>query len=425
MAVVARRQPSPLVSTGLAAATVALSVAGAATDAVPIAKQILNSAAHISVVAEKIQKKREAMYTLIEKADIYATQIDIAVAGRVLDPSLQRRLQRLYSVFLKIEALVDVKAGVKNNALTRVLQNVITKPSRAETLLVELEREIQLFQLLTGIQLSLIVGETARAVVADMKYDGQFRVLRDCDIDKRDIIERCETEQGTVVWASARVDGQLLVIRYLDPSPVPQSDNNIVSEVAARRRAPYHEYLENVAKVSTIRASHPHIVQLYGLHIQGPAAVFRLGTFPLSDYLRNLRLKKGSAADLAVKYLRLVYKMLDASAHLADAHGLLWVGETAIVDDNGEPRIGLFDDIVRADPDHLPNVLPVYWDIFFWFNTQYSEETGVVEQVHDSSLHTLVTEHLRHRDDNDYLFGMPFDKSSSMLFLGTCHSRKS
>lgn len=52
MAVVPRRRPSALVSNGLAAATVALNIAGAATDAVPIAKQILNSAAHISAAVE-------------------------------------------------------------------------------------------------------------------------------------------------------------------------------------------------------------------------------------------------------------------------------------------------------------------------------------------------------------------------------------
>lgn len=253
---------------------------------------------------QKIQKKREAMYTLIEKADIYATQIDIAVAGRVLDASLQRRLQRLYSyvsqafvqhlttphatsrrinsVFLKIEALVDVKAGVNNNALTRVLQNVIIKPNRAESLVVELEREIQLFQARSHPVVScspaqLCTAPHGNTAEPDSRRDSacrgsrheirrpgtrlavchphakhlsKFRVLRDCDIDKRDIIERRETEQGTVVWASARVDGQLMVLRYLDPSPLPQRGNNIVSEVAAWRRAPYHEYLANVAKVS-------------------------------------------------------------------------------------------------------------------------------------------------------------------------------
>lgn len=119
MAVVLRSQPSTLVSTGLSVATVALNVAGAAADAVPIAKQILNSAAHICAAAEvlhsflfvcamltyllqRIQKKREAMYLLVEKADMYAKQIDEAVAGCDIDASLQRRLRRMYSYTLSI-----------------------------------------------------------------------------------------------------------------------------------------------------------------------------------------------------------------------------------------------------------------------------------------------------------------------------------
>ncbi|KZV85976.1 hypothetical protein EXIGLDRAFT_233208 [Exidia glandulosa HHB12029] len=166
MAVVARRQPSALVSNGLAAATVALNIAGAATDAVPIAKQILNSAAHICAAAERIQKKREAMYLLVEKADTYAKQIDQAVADCEIDTSLERRLGRLYCVFVKIEALVNDKVEGKSPALVRVWRNVITKPNRAEALLGELDREIELFHILTGIQLS-----------TDVKYDGQVCYL--------------------------------------------------------------------------------------------------------------------------------------------------------------------------------------------------------------------------------------------------------
>ncbi|KZV84133.1 hypothetical protein EXIGLDRAFT_842446, partial [Exidia glandulosa HHB12029] len=415
MAVVARRQPSALVSNGLSMATVALNIAGAATDAVPIVQQILNSAAHISAVAEKIQKKREAMYTLVEKADIYAAQINIAVAGRILDPSLQRRLDRLYSVFLKIEELVDAKAGSKNNALIRAWRNVVTKPNRAEALVAELEREIQLFHLRTAVHMSLevadtarAVDDTARAVAADARYDGQLRLLRDCDIDKQpgNIIRRCETDEGTVVWRSARVDGELLVIRCLESQP--NAKTNAVTTLSGSWRCrpciPYQEYLENIKKVSTVRGSHPHIVQLYGRHTQGPEAVFRAGTFDLWDYLRNLLPREGNEEDIASKQLTLAYKMLDASAHLEDLHGLMWVGGAAVIDENGEPRIGLFDDIVRADPAHSPSTLPgIYYDIFIWTNYSYSEETGVVEQAHDSSLHAITTEQLRDGNDTDRL----------------------
>ncbi|KZV92360.1 hypothetical protein EXIGLDRAFT_718448 [Exidia glandulosa HHB12029] len=418
MAVVPRRQPSGVVSTGLSVATVALNVAGAAADAVPIAKQILNCAAQISAAAEKIQKKRDAMYTLVEKADIYATQINIAVAGRVLTASLERRLERLYSVFLKIEALVDAKAGGKNNALTRVWRNVVTKPSRAETLVVELEREIQLFQLLTGLQLSLVVDntaravedtaravdDTARAVIADARYDGQFRVLRDCDIDKRNIIARCETDEGTVIWASARVDRQLMVIRYLDSSSSAKRNDGVVARVAQRRRTPYHEYLENVKKVSTIVGSHPHVVQFYGRHVQGPAAVFRSGTYPLSEHVRNMIATKGDIENSSAECIRLAYKILDASFHLNDIHGLTWIGEEVLVDEYGEPHIGLFDDIGRTGSEQrLVRSLDVCSKIFIYFASQWIYETGVVDHAHNSHLHSTITQQLRDGNDTDSL----------------------
>ncbi|KZV92342.1 hypothetical protein EXIGLDRAFT_718432 [Exidia glandulosa HHB12029] len=412
MAVVPRSQASAILSTGLSAATVALNVAGAAADAVPIAKQILNSAAHISAAAERIQKKRETMYLLVEKADIYATQIDIAVAGRVLDTSLQRRLARLYSVFLKIEELVDIQAGSKNNVLARVWYNVVRKPNRAETLVVKLEQEIQLFQLLTGIQLSLvvdntarIVDDTARAVAADMRYDGQFRVLRDCDIDKRDIIERRETDEGTVVWASARVDGQLMVIRYFDSSSNAKRNDGVVAEVAQQRRTPYHEYLENVKKVSTIIGSHPHVVQLYGRHVQGPAAVFRSGTYPLKDHVRNMTATKCDIESSSAECIRLAYKIVDASFHLEDTHGLMWIGERVTIDEYGEPHIGLFDDIALADSEQQlpPKALYVCNDMFIWFGGRRRKETDVVDQVHDSHLHSTITQQLRDGNDTDSL----------------------
>ncbi|KZV82917.1 hypothetical protein EXIGLDRAFT_684410, partial [Exidia glandulosa HHB12029] len=198
MATVSGRHPSAIVSTGLSVATVALDVAPEVTDAVPIAKQILNSAAHISDAAEKIQKKREAMYTLVEKADIYATQIDIAIAGRVLDASLQRRLERLHSVFVKIEALVNDEVRVKNRALAgRTWKNSSNRPG---SLVAELDREIQLFHLLTA----------ARAVAEDAKYDGQVRhspsALSTSEIKME---HECEVRADTTQDAPQRIDCNL------------------------------------------------------------------------------------------------------------------------------------------------------------------------------------------------------------------------
>ncbi|KZW00997.1 hypothetical protein EXIGLDRAFT_720052 [Exidia glandulosa HHB12029] len=410
MAVVSRRQPSALVSTGLSVATVALNVAGAATDSVPIAKQILNSAAHISAFAEKMHKKQEAMHMLIKKAENYSTQIHIAVAGRVLDAQLQQRLARLLSVFVKIEALVEEKLGRKKNP-ARLWHKFITKPNRAEELAAELDQAMTLFTVRPSSHLvSLTVDDTARAVAEDARYDGQFRRLRDCDIEKLDVIDTRETDEGVVVWASARVEGQLMIIRYLESQP--HAKTEIVGTFHGiplyRPKYALDVYIEHIKKVSTVCGSHPHIAQLYGRHVQGPGAVFKAGTVTLHGYLKTLRAVDGNTDDIAVKQLR-----LDASAHLADVHGLKWNGINAMVDENGEPRIGLFDDIVRADPYRSPNAVPISFMVsasYVWPEpwTHYSlprtsEETGVVEQVHDSSLHAIIKEQLRDGNDTDRL----------------------
>ncbi|KZV98074.1 hypothetical protein EXIGLDRAFT_702161 [Exidia glandulosa HHB12029] len=395
------RQPSALVSTGLAAATVVFNIAGAATDAVPIAKQILDSAAHISAFAERIHKKREAMYTLIRKVEVYSTQIDILVAGRVLDARLQQRLTRLLSVFVKIEALVEEKLTWKNYSV-KAWQKFIAKPNRAEELAAELDHVMTLFNFLNGIQLSLVIDDTAHTVADDAGYDGQawiskFRRLRDCDVEKLDVIHKRETNTGVIVWSSARVDSQLMVVRHVESLTAVESDDVAVSRLRQQSLpAFYFEYLKNIEKVS---GSNRHIVQLYGRHVRGPEAVFRSGTINFDCHLHCLRDEegKGEGEEVAVKRLG-----LDASFHLSNAHGLTWVGGKAIVDEHGEPYIGLFDDIVRADSGELPRDLPIiYWDIFPWFNSRSTEETGVVEQVHDTLLQATISQQLGNGNSTD------------------------
>ncbi|KZV84139.1 hypothetical protein EXIGLDRAFT_700740 [Exidia glandulosa HHB12029] len=358
-----RTRTSAMVSKGLSMATVALNIAGAATDAVPVVKQILNSAAHISAAAE----------------------VDIAVAGRVLDARFQQRLARLLCVFVKIEALVEEKA-VRKNSPEKIWHRFITKPNRAEGLATELDQEMTLFNLLTGIQLSLTVDHTARAVADDARYDGQFRRLRDCDVEKLDVLHKHETEAEVIVWSSARVDGQLMVVRHIEPLTL--SANKNIAVALSRRQSlsvSYSEFLKNVEKVSCPEE------QLAVL--TATLCSFMGVTFVVQKQFSNL---------VKSRYLARGYKILHATAHLATVHRLRWVGHTAVVDENGEPRIGLFDDLVRADND-LPGAPYIYWNLFTWFNSRSSEQTGVVEEVHNSSLQAIVTEQLRLGNDTGRL----------------------
>ncbi|KZV85972.1 hypothetical protein EXIGLDRAFT_233135 [Exidia glandulosa HHB12029] len=135
-----------------------------------------------------------------------------------------------------------------------------------------------LFNLLTGIQLSLTVEDTARMAAEDALYDGQFRRLRDCDVEKLDVIRKHETDTEVIVWSSARVDGQLMVVRHVEPL-TPSEDEEVAIARSRGQSLPtsYNEFLKNIEKVSTISGSHRYIVQLYGRHVRSPEAVFKFG----------------------------------------------------------------------------------------------------------------------------------------------------
>ncbi|KZV92313.1 hypothetical protein EXIGLDRAFT_769079 [Exidia glandulosa HHB12029] len=200
----------PAAATTLETAAAALKVAREATDAIPIAGQILGSAAHIFELAEKIEKKRQAMHDLVTTSANYAHQIDLAVAGRVLEVSIERRLERLYTVFAKIEALFQ-RETAPQRAILRILHQVFVLPIRAEALAAELENEMKLFQALSLIDARLAVADTARIVEEDVRYEGDWRRLRHSDVQKLHIVHQYAVADGILTYAGARVDGELMI----------------------------------------------------------------------------------------------------------------------------------------------------------------------------------------------------------------------
>ncbi|KZV95529.1 hypothetical protein EXIGLDRAFT_766098 [Exidia glandulosa HHB12029] len=395
------------VSPYMSGTTTMLRVAREATDGIQLAKQILGSAAHIAELAERIQQKREAMEQLVEQSSLYARMVDIAVAGRVLDAALQLRLGRLHLVFKKIEALVDADVRPKSR-VKRALQNIFIQPDRAATLSRELEREIQLFQvpllllapafrltagkLLTGLQHGFAIDDVTHTIRGDIRYDGQFRALRDCDVEKLDTMRRHKTSEGTIVWASARIDGQLMVVRYLE------SEEN--AQPGKRKTA----YPELLTKVSTLNASHRNVVQLYGRQAapESMFSAFRSGGRDLVEFVKSTRptaKTEGCVQDIRSQPLVMAYKLLDASWHLKKNHNLLWTGLSATVDESGEPRIGLFDDIVdeqkgRGDAANIT----IYIELFVASTAiMLNQATDVVEKLgdHSARANDIVTDFLR------------------------------
>ncbi|KZV92349.1 hypothetical protein EXIGLDRAFT_76637 [Exidia glandulosa HHB12029] len=258
------------------------------------------------------------MYSLIEKATIYAKQIDTVISGSniMVDDALQHRLERLFVVFRKIEALVAKEA---KKSLKRSLW--------------------KLFQLLTCIDMRLSCVDSSR-------YVGEFRRLRHSDVRKLEMIAQRTLAAGVISWTGARVDGEVMVVRYIEADSSQQSsEDNSLSR----------DYTEVIRGLSTVQASHPHVVQLYGLRTGPPEAcfsAFRAGTHDVFDFLR--RSAENDEGVRARRCLLTSYKILDASWYLKHVHNLAWIpgnvlpdnARVVTVDDAGEPQIGLFDDIV-------------------------------------------------------------------------------
>ncbi|KZV92329.1 hypothetical protein EXIGLDRAFT_790507 [Exidia glandulosa HHB12029] len=311
---------SSAVVTTLEAATAALKIGREATDAVPIVKQILGAAANIFELAERIEKKRQAMFDLVLAAGDYAKQIDAAVAGRVLDVKMQRRLERLYTVFAKIEALMQKEAGPKSVAL-RTLRNVFVLPIKAESLATELEREMKLS---SSIDTRLAIADTARIVEEDSRYDGDWRRLRHGDVRKLHVVKTYAVDEGVLTYASARVNDELMIIRYLD-KPLSGGHGSSHSCRPMGRGSSWTSYPELIRRLSTVQASHPNVVQLYGIRGGSPQATFaafRSGTRDMEEFKGTITIR------------------------IHHYHNLVWTGYFATIDESGEPQIGAFDDIV-------------------------------------------------------------------------------
>ncbi|KZV93933.1 hypothetical protein EXIGLDRAFT_767594 [Exidia glandulosa HHB12029] len=334
-----RRRTRPLATT-----SVALKIAREATDAVPIAKQILGVAVHISEFAERVQERRDDMYELIEKAGIYASEINATVGGRVLDAQLHRRLERLLLVFEKIEQLVAKEASDKGRFVRR-MRNLFVAPVKAEKLAAELEREIKLFELTATLDARIAANETARLIEDGALYDGEFRRLRYCDVEVERVLRQCRVEGGTLTWARARIHNSVMIVRFLRAS-------DDVPQVGAVDAA-WSWYPERIKKISTLPNWHRNVVRMYGWSNGGPETTFvafRAGTYDFKQYASS-HIDNLSDGPRIQKRLDMAYKILDAARHVKHTMGASWAPRSSVpaeiitVDDLGEPSIGVFEDI--------------------------------------------------------------------------------
>ncbi|KZW01815.1 hypothetical protein EXIGLDRAFT_716464 [Exidia glandulosa HHB12029] len=343
----------------LAALVVALKVAREATDDVPIVKQILGAAVAIVEYAEKIDKNRDAMYSLATKSATLARQIKDIVAGRTVNPLLTAHLEELSDVFKGVEDFMAKHAAVgRFSRIRRAFDHAFVVAKHVERLREELQDASQGFLIAAAldsnlgiqetklriaetnmrmVETNLRIAETTLQVQQNAQYDGEFRLLRFCDINKLEEIRDFGLGDRCVRYARARVDGTsgVLVLRYLDTSDGEQAAaNEDVRNIIARDSI--------LQKLSNIRNVHPNIARLYGWGTGSPSSRFTVFKTH-GSHIATFFLSRISQSERSRMAWSMTVKSLDAARHLRDRCGIAWRPrfQQFACDDSGEPTLGI------------------------------------------------------------------------------------
>ncbi|KZV96685.1 hypothetical protein EXIGLDRAFT_815690 [Exidia glandulosa HHB12029] len=302
-----------------------LRVTQQAVQSVPIAREIIGAAAQIVEFADRLDKNNEKLRTLADRAAALARDVDEVVTTRGgVEGAIARRLEVLTKAFKNVETFMSQEINTAKS-LRRLLRRLFVHPTTVDLLFRDLETAVQSFLLTAALDSRLYIEETA-------PHDGQ---LLDCHLKKLDAITTRQTEQGTIVYAKARVDGvQELMVVKIHANRTGEDDGADV-----------------LASISNLTTSHPNLVQLYARSAKTAATrftVLRSGVHSAAEYLTC-----GYADEFyLVMLVELIMVYLQsASAHLEEL-GLTWLPESLdalVVDDYGQPTVGAFDDITSID----------------------------------------------------------------------------
>ncbi|EJD39671.1 hypothetical protein AURDEDRAFT_171305 [Auricularia subglabra TFB-10046 SS5] len=161
----------PRASAALACLGLTTQIAIAATDRVPIVKQILGVVAHIVALAEKFEKDRDSVYSLAQKAKMMTDTIEAAVPNANPDGKVLVSLEHLHTVLSSIQKWLEKHTAKPR--LLKTLSYLFTVSKDIDRLNQDLNTALSLFHLSAQIEAS------ARK---------RFREIPDCDIDKLDFI---------------------------------------------------------------------------------------------------------------------------------------------------------------------------------------------------------------------------------------------
>ncbi|EJD46727.1 hypothetical protein AURDEDRAFT_164180 [Auricularia subglabra TFB-10046 SS5] len=165
----------PRASAALAGLGLTTQLALAATDGVPIAKQIVGVVARIVTLAEDIEARRDVLRTLAETARSMGRRVEAVAAEHDMEVEMLSTLEVLHRVLSSVETLL-----AKHNAKSqfhRALSYAFTVKGRVDRLSQELSRAVQEFLLVAAL-------DTNGRVKQNSKCIGNFRLLHDFEVEK-------------------------------------------------------------------------------------------------------------------------------------------------------------------------------------------------------------------------------------------------
>lgn len=361
--------PRTTTSALLGAASAATSIAREAVDGVPLAKQVIGSIARVLELAEKADRNREALRALAEQALAFAEAIPAALNGQQLNPVLSHSLEKILKVAESVEALMT--KHLAKVAILRAFAYAFTVAPKIERLVRELSDAVQIFGVIAQVDTNLRVHENKEITTENAQYNGEFRLLRHCDVTKLELINE-DVSSGvgmTVKYHRARVGGEVLVVCYLEGGDQASVMASPIPETALRRMEAYDRILE---RSSTVHRSHPHVAQLYGRSrapLHSRFTVLKSGLVPAEAYIGNALGRNTTHMGLA-ESIAFIYKLVDALRHL-ESMGISWSPRAqrnqVLMDQNREPTIGHNYALERAEtPYALNHMHALQSRVIFW-----------------------------------------------------------
>ncbi|EJD46713.1 hypothetical protein AURDEDRAFT_164167 [Auricularia subglabra TFB-10046 SS5] len=210
---VARAPEHPRASAALAGLSLATQLGLAATDGIPIVKLILGVASRIVTLVEKIEKDRDALHSLAERAQRLAQRLAAVASKHDPNDKILASLENIYRALRAIESWVEKHAAKPR--LRKAISYLLSVSKDVDRLSQDLQTTVDDFLVLAAL-------DTNARVQVNSRYLGKFQLIHDSDVDKEELIAEHTFERSgyNVKCYCAQIEGsetgRVYAVRYFE-----------------------------------------------------------------------------------------------------------------------------------------------------------------------------------------------------------------